>query len=54
MEIKKLIQEMVERDASDLFLRAGGNARVDLVSHAGGTVHDPGDIYAAILDSVKR
>jgi len=32
---------------------AGGKARVVHVPHAGGTVHNPKDIYAAIKDSVK-
>jgi len=32
---------------------AGGKARVHLVSHAGGTVHQPKEIYSAIRKSVK-
>jgi 2-oxoglutarate/2-oxoacid ferredoxin oxidoreductase subunit alpha len=32
---------------------AGGKAAVTLVPHAGGTVHQPKDIYAAIKKSVK-
>jgi 2-oxoglutarate ferredoxin oxidoreductase subunit alpha len=32
---------------------AGGKAKVELVPHAGGTVHDPVEIYTAIKRSVK-
>jgi 2-oxoglutarate ferredoxin oxidoreductase subunit alpha len=32
---------------------AGGKATVDLVGHAGGTVHNPGDIYNTIKKSVR-
>jgi 2-oxoglutarate ferredoxin oxidoreductase subunit alpha len=32
---------------------AGGKARVELVGHGGGTVHNPKDIYDIIIRSLK-
>jgi 2-oxoglutarate ferredoxin oxidoreductase subunit alpha len=33
---------------------AAGAVPVTLVGHTGGTVHNPDDIYRAIINSVKR
>ena len=54
-KVKALI--MVELNYGQVFLEmdrcAAGKCRTRLVGHAGGTVHNPDDIYNAIKESVK-
>jgi 2-oxoglutarate ferredoxin oxidoreductase subunit alpha len=48
---------MVEMNFGQVYLEmdrcAAGQCKTSVVGHAGGTVHNPEDIYKAIKESVK-